>query len=291
MANSFMKNLNMNIEEVVSFYEERLIQVQRRVVYLKPNEYSDESLAVGVLVHHDLGYEFSYVASEAAYAALDCLYGAEAREQLIFGIDVLRKQIYSGSDIFEKGNSPTSLLRFSSVEHVSCDNPKKYASDFLKISSSLYRNYECTQGANDYIGQDIIKLDLYKRASLLDAIKATKLFEGRKFELPEKGKVNIPIYGERIFGAPISFVTKRVSSAKVQAEAYIARFNYVKQLLDNQRSVLYILTPTLDKNVNHKIVKSSIDELYEIAKANDVILRCEKDPNELAHMILEDEVA
>lgn len=286
-----MNSLNMNFDEIVNFYEEHLINVRRRLVYMKPNEYSDESLAVGVLVRHELGCEFSYVASEAAYTALGCLYGIEAKEQLIYGLDVLRRRIYSGSDIFETGNSPTSLLKFSSIDHVTCSNPKTYASDFLKISSSLYRNYDCMQGSSDYVGQDTIKLDLYKRASLLDAIKATKIFEGRKFDLLSKGKVEIPIYGEKIFGAPISFVTKRVSTAKVQAEAYIAKFNYVKQILNHQSAALYILMPTLDKDINHKIVKSSIDELYEIAKANDVILRCEKDPNELAHIILNDEVA
>jgi len=77
-----MNGHNYNLEEIAALFESSMNSVFRRVVYMKPNHYSDEALAVGVVIKHSEGFEFEYVSSVSAYNALSCFYGSESAEQL-----------------------------------------------------------------------------------------------------------------------------------------------------------------------------------------------------------------
>lgn len=282
---------NHRINEAAKYYEGILSEVSRKVVYLKPNDYSDESLAIGVIVEHQNGVDFSYVSSQSASDALHCLYGSEAPEQLNYAIRILKDNIYS--DYFDINNdiTATSLLKFGPVTKTECLNPAKYSRDYLEIASSLYRNYDCNFVNNTYISQDEVRTSLYDIASHINAFTASKLFKGEKLKLPNKKTIDIPIVGDNFFGAPVSFVTKKVSDAKTRAEAYIAKFNYVRERWDKEYSVIYVLEPSPSHKVNKYLVNDSISELVLVGAANGVEIKHENCMDKLANVILSDAAA
>jgi hypothetical protein len=101
--------------------------------------------------------------------------------------------------------------------------------------------------------------------------------------------VTLPILGRRIFGAPISFVAAGWDQ-KIRAEAYIAKFRWLRQFLSQEPNV-YVLAPRDPSGRVGAKAQSHVRELREVANASDVGLRVSSSTEEMASLIVHDEAA
>lgn len=285
-----MTELDKELEAFALECEQCSTAANARVVYMRPNRFSDEAIAVAVLVSAHNAVYCSCVTAVAAMDALACLYGHGALDQLNFALNTLQIWAQRTQSDLADIEPPSDLLQYGPLRQVSCEDPRGFGREFLEMSSSLYRNYNCTPDVDLVIHQERICRDLYARASQFDALRATRLFRGTKIEMPGRPAIDIPIFGNKIFGAPISFVTRKVANAKMRAEAMIARFNYARRILERE-SVLYVLLPSIQLTRNSQSVDGSLEELEMVANANEVKLRHERNIDELAKAILFDDVA
>lgn len=285
-----MNTLNDSISLMLANDNSTNKKVLSRLVYLKPNRYSNEALTVGVLCSNGKENIFRYIASDSAYDNLSCLFGEENIEQVKFALAALNIETKMGDVSFKSFESQSDLLEVSEIREAETENMHDYAQDLLQLSSSLYRNYSCRTISQETFTQDQFKKQLYIEVSSINPFGATKLFRRKYFKTPDNNiKIELPIYGDNIIGSPFTFKAKKIAEAKNMAEAFIARCNYVREFIHDKEINVYILAPSMDDKVNQKIASDSFEELQFVARANGVNLKREKHIQELARVIMHDE--
>lgn len=268
----------------------RIKEIAYRLVYMRPNPYSEEALTIGVLLSCDNITYLRTIQSESAYSALGSLFGENGKEQISFALSVLRSHADKTSDPLNSFESPADIISLGTTTHGVCEHPERFAHDLLEISSSLYRTYTSPLVSSEYVTQDEVSSYLFESVTKLNALKATTLFKGLQVQLSKQSAVKVPISGDRIIGGAVSMVTKQIGAAKTQAEAQIARYSIAGRVV-NRQPAIYVLTPGSESKVSQKEIDSNLSELCAIAEGLDVWIRHERDLPELAQAVLRDEAA
>jgi len=259
-----------------------------RPVYLRTNLNSDEALMVGVVFQNDNNIELIKIDSPSALAGLRCLYDEAAQEQLIFSLQILKDYINKDVKDIVNIREPTSNIRFGKLSEFESQDPKKFAHEFLKISSSLYKYSGSCRNTSKTISHEVVAKKLYDAASQINVIASTKLFTGYKLKIDKVKPIKIPIYGDVIFGTSVSMVTSQLNVARNYAEAFVAKLSYARTKVD-RIPVIYVLTPSFKDNINQSQVEDNIGELKLLTDAHDILLRSDRDVTELAHTVLYDD--
>jgi len=279
-----MKNLDEEFSEAMKASGVRLKDALCRLVYLQPNLYSDESLVVGVIIESGGKPHLDKINAVDNYQALSCLFGSDTREQTIFALEILQESVHSGGFTLSGGESPTDMLRFGPLLKAACEDEKKYARDLLTLSSSLYRNYHAKMDDFCSINQKELENSLKESIVKLNPFKGRELIKTKRFQTSNKNYIEIPIFGEKIFGAPVSMVTKVIDGAKKSAEAYIAKFKYVHDQVD-KLPVIYVFAPKIMKDADRNRIEDSLGELELVGNASGVEICSEESVDDLAKAV------
>jgi hypothetical protein len=265
-----------------------------RIIYLRPNPYSDEALTVGIVLKTDSSTVFHQVPFDGANSAIVSLLGENGREQTAFALEAVRKAAEERNLNLETLESGSDILSIGAIERARCDDPDQFSRDLLEISSCLCRSFRAQSNEYESITQDQVNVSLYNTLTKIDAFKATRLFKGLKVNLGPNSStssiVKIPISGDHVIGGPVSFVTKQVGSARTQAEAAIARFSLAARQV-NKKPAIYVLTPSSELKAKQDDVDKSIAEIRAVAVGHGVIIRHERSYQELAKALLRDDAA
>lgn len=280
---------SIELNSITKNIDEKYLDALYRVIYLHPNAYSDEQIAVGVALSANNEIYFSNISTSLAYERLNALLGKNAQEQTILALKTLRQYMNANHGIgINNLISPTDLLHLGPTSHAKCDNPHQFSHDLLEISSSLYQNYHCKTADHGSISQEAVIGSLYDSVTQLNALKATQLFRGEKISLSREASIKVPILGDHIVGGPISLVAKKIELAKNIAEASIARYSLAGKVI-KKKAAIYILAPSRGFKTNQPKLESSLFELKAIADGLGVLFRYERNLSELAHALLSDE--
>lgn len=261
------------------------IDVTYRLVYLRPSMHSDEALTVGVLLAADGKNYLRTIQSELAYNSLGQLFGENGKEQVAFALESLRRCLSHGSS--ELGSD---LISLGEANIGACEDPESFARDVLEVSSSLFRTYSSPVVADGYITQEEIPGLLYENVTQLDALKATRLFQGVHVPLSSQSRVKIPISGDKVIGASVSLATRQIGGARTQAEALIAKCCVAARIV-GKRPAVYLLAPNAQLKINQKEVDATLSELEAISNGHGVLLRRERSLPDLAQALLRDDAA
>jgi hypothetical protein len=256
-----------------------------RLVYLQPNPYSDEALAVAVLLEHGDRMYFDRIVSPDNYRALECLFGDQMREQTIFALDVLREYAYSSDWSLSEAEAPTDILKFGPLVRVSCESPEKYTRDLLRISSSLYRTCRIEIEDAPSVNQRQVMESLRTSIVMLHPFRGEALIKPKKLRLKNKTHIEIPIYGDMVMGSPISMATKELGGAKTQAEAAIARLHYAQEILTDKTPVIFVYAPTSEKSADRNRLEDTLGELEVVGKSSEVEICPEDSIEKLARAV------
>lgn len=281
-----MKNKMQNLLDQ-SLYE----QFEYQLVYLRPTAHAEEQLTVGVIAMSNSGFELRLVSSVAALDLMTKIVGDSGVEQFHFAAGELRRSV-SRLDSWESLAMTTDLLIVGEKISAFTRDRSGLLTSVLASASSLIRG-SSTRAGEVVTPSPTMKIlkELYHEVSLLNPLIADDLFH-RKVTL-DKGseveEVELPIFGNRIFGAPVSLLTA-TSDQKMRVEAYVAKFHWLQQFL-HQRPKVYILAPDNRTRTIAQRAHSSIRELRAVAKASNVELGISESMAELAAFVIKDEAA
>lgn len=264
--------------------------ISYRLVYLQPNSYSDEKIVVGLIGQSTDLIESKFVTSSAAIGILVHLIGEDGVEQYHFAADEVRRKISQWREIAELSALPSSLLTLGETMQAITSARDSLYKEILEVSSSLYRSCSVTSLNRDITGQSTLTKTLHERVSRLNPLIADNLFSKRKIQTDAGDIVEVPIYGNKIFGAPVSFGVREFGEPRMRAEAYVAKFNWLKKYVTQEPRV-YVLAPTQKNQVGTNRLEASIRELLAIANAASVPLRQGETPDDLAAQVISDEAA
>lgn len=264
-----------------------LIDGRFRLVYLQPNPYSEEALVVGVVAEWENQIYLDKINAPDNFQVLGCLFGSEAREQVIFALNLLQESTHKPSCALSEFESPTSILKLGSLVSMSCEDPKQFSRDVLRLSSSLYRNYKTSAMCE-------IESFAYKKLvkSLRQSIIQLNPFLGREFIKPVRiqtkggNYIEVPISGPRTIGTPVSLVMKEPGTVKNLGDAVIARLRVAKERLKKD-PILYVYVPSAATGIDVSKVQDSLDELQVVGEVCDVTVCAKNSVEELARSLFE----
>ena len=259
-----------------------------RPVYLRTNPNFDEALMIGIVLQNENNIELIKIDSPSALSTLKCLYDESAQEQLIFSLKILKDYIGGTGQDITNIREPISNIRFGKVSEFESDNPKQFAHEFLQMASSLYKYTGTCKKSSKTITNEVATRKLYDAATKINLVAATQLFRGFKLKVDKVKPIKLPIYGDLLVGASVSMITSQLNVAKNYGEAFIAKLSYARSKIDRVPAI-YVLTPSYKDDINQSQVEDSIGELKLLADAHDVLMRQDKDINELAHAVLYDD--
>lgn len=273
-------------------FDDRLYgQFEYRLLYLVPSLRSDERLTVGVVAATEAGFEVRLVSTAAALDLMAVIIGESGVEQFQFAATELRRRLRHVED-WDAFSMPSELFQLGEITNAFTQDRSGFLSNILGTASLLIRGP--SNRASEVIissGRTRVTSELYNQVSLLNPLIADDLFH-KKVSL-DKGsqiqRIELPILGNRIFGAPVS-LSKADSNQKMRAEAYIAKFRWMQQYL-NQRPKIYVLAPGNSSVAHNRRASSSIFELKEVARASNVELAVSESLPELATIVVNDEAA
>lgn len=260
-------------------------EFEYRLLYLRPSPYADERIAVGVASGGTGKLDVRFVSSISAIELLSRLFGDEAVEQYHFAAAELRRAVRTMGSLDEFA-IPTDLFVAGETMTAVTEDREGLLSSVLASSSCLLR--PSTPRTADVLTTTTavgLQRDLFEQVSLLNPFLGERIFN-RKFTAASGEVVKLPILGERIFGAPVSFVAKDQSMA---AEAYVAKFHWLRGQMAQQPRI-YVLAPQ-DLRGELPARGSGIRELRAIAEALDVPVEISETTRAMASQVLKDEAA
>lgn len=275
--------MNESIESLMQGHH--FDEFQYQLVYLRPSAYSDERIAVGLIANSNDRVEARFVSAGAAIELMERMLGDHGVEQFQFATAEFRRGILNAREISQV-NIPTDLLITGETLTAYTKDRDGLLGSILSSSSLLLR-----AGASKVVerlgcvNNTRFSQDLFDHVSRLDPFLGDQIFFHR---LPmENGEiVELPILGKNVFGAPISFA---IRDHRLLAEAYVAKFNWVRKKLPKQRPKVYVLSPAqTDLDTSGRLEKS-IKELRAIAGASQVAMQLADSTEELASAIVHDE--
>jgi hypothetical protein len=260
-------------------------EFEYRLVYMRPSEYSDERIAVGLIASAQNGLEARFVSSVDSLDLMAHIFGQGGLEQFHFATAELRRALRQAPSL-DLVTMPTDLLEAGEKTSAFTADRGGLLLSILASSSCLVRS-ESSRSREVFSPPPMLSLadDLFEQVTRLNPIVAQDMFN-RKIKIDGK-TVELPIYGNRIFGAPVSFVSKDL---KMRAESYVARFVWLRQHL-RQKPRLYLLTRQEGSEVISARSDSSVDELRAIAEASKVLLKTSDSTEEMATLIIQEEAA
>jgi hypothetical protein len=129
-----------------------------------------------------------------------------------------------------------------------------------------------------------LQRDLFDQVNRLNPLIGKRIFN-QKFTANTGEVMRLPILGDRVFGAPVSFAARDEST---KAEAYVAKFRWLGNQM-HQEPRIYLLTPTEGPRALR--LDPSIRELCAIAWALKVPVQISESTEGMASQLLKDEAA
>lgn len=253
-------------------------EFEYQLVYLRPSEYTDERIAVGLVTESSGRLDGRFVSSVAALDTMSRLIGEHGVEQFQFAISELRR-LLPRTEALSSLRIPTDLLVTGEKQVAFTSDRSGLVSSILATSclmrSGPERQVE-TARATPPLG---FSKDVFDRVNRLNPLVADRIFN--QTVTVESEQIELPIFGDRVFGAPVSFVGKDQS---MRTESYIAKFRWLRSHL-HQKPRVYVLRPG-DHDCDIRLRK-----LHAIAEASDVPLIVSETTEEIATQILQDEAA
>lgn len=257
-----------------------------RLVYLRPTPYSDERIAVGLVAEADDRLEARFISSLAALDLMSRLLSDDGVEQFQFAAGEMRRAL-AGQMRLENLSLPTNLLMVGEVQGAFTKDREGLLKNVLASASCLVRGSESKNieiidaGAKAQFSDDV-----FDKVSRLNPLLADQIFHHQV--IVDGGKVvQLPIRGKRIYGAAVSFT---VRDHRMMAEAYVAKFNWLRKYLP-QEPRLYLLAPQAEDRSASSRLDPGLRELQSIAKHVDLTSKVADSTEEIASLILEDEAA
>lgn len=258
-----------------------------RLVYLQPNPYSDEALVVGVAAEFGGSLYFNKINAPENFDALSCFFGKEAREQVIFALDVMRELIQRHETSLPDFESPTTSLKLGSLTRASCEDPEVFLRDLLKLASSLYRSYSIGADCNfESVNQKSITTSLKKTIVRLNPFWGKDLIKPARIQWNDSRYFEIPISGSRTIGMPISLVSKEPSAG--YGETIIAKLSYAREQLKKD-PIVYVYMPQMTGSIEQTKVEDSLGELQLVGHACDVKICADDSIENLARAVYRNE--
>lgn len=285
-----MSELDMVIGDAVTKQTPLTKSLGWRLVYFKPNAYSDEAISVGVVVDHEDRVFVDYVCSTDALEMFTNMFGAHARDQLMFGLDLLKGEILNREFDFSAGLPPTNSFKFGRVRTAVCDDVEGFARDLLRLSSSLFRRYEVVSNRFRSVGQSDIIASLKQRIVELAPLRARELIRTATIRFAQGGSFKVPLCGPRTIGTPVSLMTSRVGEAVKGAEAQMMKLSYAKKVL-HRNPYLYVYTPPMSEDSGSILsrVTEGLEELRTLGENSGVHVSWSDSIDELATTVLHNE--
>lgn len=262
-----------------------------RLLYLRPSDYSDERMAVGLVADGLARIESKFVSAITSLELLERIFGADGVEQYHFSVAEFKRSL-NGVKTLDDIVLPSTLLALGEVNHALSADRNGLLLRVLESSSCLMR-------ASGIRNRDVLSShanskfvhDIRDSVSKLNPLLADQIFR-QKCVLPSGEKIDLPILGRNVFGAPISFAG-RVNSfndQKTKAEAFAARFQVFRKHL-RQRPKLYVLAPDQSNAGTRRNMEAHVNELRAVTDATDVSLKIAVSTDELATSVISDEIA
>jgi hypothetical protein len=281
----------VKIDNYIKLDESSFQQFEYRLIYMRLSSHSDERLTVGLAAESTDGVEVKLISSVPALTLLESIVGEEGVEQLHFAVSELRRSAHKVGALSEL-LMPTDLL-------ISGDAIAAFTQDRNGLLQSVLASASTLNRTSSSRAREVIQTtssrrmtsDLYDQVSMLNPLKASDLFHRKVAFDSEKGleEVDLPILGDLIFGAPVSFANA-TSDQKVRAEAYVAKFNWVRKHIP-QKPKVYVLIPEKSTSAAARRAEGYIRELQAVAHASDVGVDVSNSMSELASILIRDEAA
>lgn len=256
-------------------------EFEYQLLYLRPSVYLDERIAVGVVAELSNRLEARFVSSVGTIEMMTRLLGVEGVEQFQFAASELRRSISNVANL-DSLRLPTDLfVAGEKLVAFTPDRPGLLASILSSSCLAKSRPERCIERPMPTAAE--FCKDIVGHVSRLSPLVADRIFN-RKVTI-EAEEVKLPIFGQKIFGAPVSFAVRDYT---MQTEAYIAKFRWLRFCLSREPRI-YVLRPqgaTHDQTSDLRLKK-----LHSIAEASGVPLRVSDTTEEIATQILQDEAA
>ena len=261
-----------------------------RLVYYKPNDYSDEAISVGVVINHKEVLSIDHICSTDALDVFTSFYGADARDQLVFALDLLKERIIERQFNFHSDHPPTNLLAFGRATPAECDDISTFSRDLLRLSSSLFRRYELVNRRFQPISQRKVIGSLRKQILQFSPNRGPELIRSTNVPVTAESTYPVPFYGIHTIGAPVSLVTTRVGEALKGAEAQMLKLSHARKVL-NREPFVYVYTPPVsqDRDSYSSRVIAGLDELRVLGETSCVGVCSSDNIPELATELLHNE--
>ena len=277
-----MNNFDLELPSDAGSFKE----LTYRLVYFKPSHYSDERIAIGLVAQNGESLDVRLVASSNAIELMTLLFGESGVEQFQFAASEMRRMTRRCATLDEI-NMPTELLVTGEVLTAFTTDRASFLGSALSSASALLRA-NCSNVVERVAAAEAAHFsqEVLDEVCRLDPFLGDRIFN-HTVKMKTGAEVDVPILGDKIFGAPVSFASR---DYKMRAEAYIAKFNWIRREV-RQKPRMYVRAPSAPAlDVNQRLERS-VRELSAIAKASDVpVIVCDS-AEEIAMAILKDEAA
>lgn len=262
------------------FKDRSFEEFEYQLVYIRPSPHLDERIAVGVVASAPRKLELRLVSSVASLHAMSQVLGGEGVEQFQFAAAELRRTLTRAAGL-DSLRLPTDLFVLGERQSAFTSDRAGLLSSIL-ASSCLVRNGPSRRIEAESSPASDVSKDIASHVSRLNPLIAEQIFN-RKVRV-ETDEMKLPIFGRKIFGAPVSFASRDQS---LQTEAYIAKFRWLRQSLQREPRI-YVLHPESSsvEDGNNRLRK-----LEAIARASDVALKISASAEEIAAQIVREEAA
>jgi hypothetical protein len=261
-------------------------EFEYRLVYLRPTPYSDERIVVGLLADAGGRVESRFVSTSAAIEMMAHVFGDAGVEQFQFAAGELRRAI-ARINYVAQVSVPGDLLIAGETSTAFTRDRSGFLASVLTASSALLRAGSSKVverlGSADAV---VFSQEVINEVSRLNPFLGDRIFHHR-LVIEDSEVVELPILGNRVFGAPVSFAAR---DQKMRAEAYVAKFTWVRKHI-SQLPRMYVRAPLQTALDVTERLERSIREVCAIAEASGVPVKICHSTEELASAIVHDEAA
>jgi len=260
-------------------------EFEYRLLYLRPSPYSDERIAVGLVANAHGHLETRFISSLSALGMLEHLFGEDGVEQFHFAADELRRTV-AKVKCLDSLSLPTDLLSAGETLSAFTFDRNTLLTKILDSASCLVRrSTSCGLEIPDTVALPFTR-DLFEHMTRLNPLTASQIFH-RPYKARTGETMELPIFGNKIFGAPVSFAT---ADHRIRAESWVARISWLRDEL-SQEPRIYLLAPPAGDVATNARRESGVRELRAIAKHSKLPLKETGSTEEMAVAILADEAA
>jgi hypothetical protein len=255
-----------------------------RLVYLRPTPYAEERIAVGLLATRNDCVEARFISEPSTIELMAHVFGEPAVEQFHFGTAEVRRAL-AGRPSLETFELPTDLFVLGETLSAVTSDREGLLRSALSSASCLARA-AVSRGVETIASPASLHLqrDLFDQVNRLNPFIGKRIFN-QKFTAITGEVMRLPILGDRVFGAPISFAARNEST---RAEAYVAKFRWLRDQMQ-QEPRIYLLTPQDDHCASR--FDPGIRELCAIAQALEIPIQISESTEGMASQLLKDEAA